>query len=425
MKKYIKNMHVSSALIYAGASAVMAMIPLLLLPIFTSFVSTSQYGIYVTFVLVSKIGCSLISLGYIECLAREFTSASKDEFAKIYTNAVFVVSIWSVFISSCILIVNTLDFYFLKYLSSVSPFYIFSACLIAFSQFVINSLLSIFQMSSKPYFFSTIKVSLLIIEYFIVFTLIFLKDITDVDLIGSYLAAHLLILCASLFYLVRNNYILKSHSVRLFDPNLRTSLPLVPHEIGGLILSFSDRFMINYYIGSSAVAVYAISYQFGQIVSLVDAAVNKAWIPWLYKELQKEIVLKSKIVKVCCLYLCFLLLFAVSVSNVGAFIVNNFYNSEYKSSSSLIFYVAMAFVVFGVYKIFAGFLFFYKKTIFLGFSTIVSVISSVLLGAYLIPEYGINGAAYSTLISFSILCVMVMSYLFYLRRVRANLHLNK
>lgn len=410
MKIFIKNKYIASAFFYTGTSGLLALLPLLLLPIITIHVSASEYGSYVTYILICKVMCSVLSLGYIECLAREFSFNSKEGFSRHFTNAIYNVSIWSFIV----FFVITISCRYLFPDIGLPVIYVSIICLVGYSQFIINSLLSIFQMSSRPVCFSYIKVALFSLEYSTVFVLIWLGDISNIDLLNAYVASHAIVLAFCLLYLIKNRILVLDYKPKLFGSSLRTSLPLVPHEIGGLILSFSDRFMINYFIGPSAVAVYAIGYQFGQVVSLVDTAVNKAWIPWLYKELHKKLIAKRKIIVSCLLYIVGLIVFSIVICNLGFYIIKVFYKPEYAMSAEVILYIALAFVIFGMYKVFASFLFFYKKTLFLGFATVVTVIINLLLSVYFVPKFGVLGAAYSTLISFSLLCIFVIIYLYYL-----------
>lgn len=410
MKLFLKSKYVSSAIIYMATSGLLALLPLLLLPIITSHISASEFGIYVTYILVCKIMCSVLSLGYIECFAREFSCNSPAEFSKYYVNALYNVSVWS----ALLICVTSFLFFNFELNTSIDFIYVPLLFFVAYSQFVINSLLSIFQMGSNPVRFGMIKMLLFTLEYGLVIVLILYKSISYQDLLNAYVFSHVVVLAVSLCILVNRKILVYDSDVRLFDKNLRYSLPLVPHEISGLVLSFSDRFLINHFMGTSAVAVYAIGYQFGQIVSLVDTAVNKAWIPWLYKELQKDNVQQEKVIFSCLAYVASLIIFSIFVCYAASYVIVFFYSREYALSAEIVFFIALAFVVFGIYKIFAGFLFFHKKTKILGAFTFTTVAINIFLSANFIPAYGIVGAAYSTLISFIVLCSFVSCYFFIL-----------
>jgi O-antigen/teichoic acid export membrane protein len=408
MKLFLKSKYVSSAAIYIVTSGLLALLPLLLLPVITSHISVSDFGIYITYLLACKIMCSVLSLGYIECLAREFSCNTPFGFSKYYVNALYNVSVWSAFVM-CLA-----SFIFLSVELNISIDFIYVPLLfaIAYSQFVIGSLLSIFQMGSNPVRFGVIKVLLFTLEYGSVIALILFKSISYQDLLNAYVFSHVVVAAISICILIDRKILVFGSGVKLFDKNLRYSLPLVPHELSGLVLSFSDRFMINHFMGTSAVAIYAIGYQFGQVVSLVDTAVNKAWVPWLYKELQKDNVQREKIIFLCLAYVAGLIFFSILVYYMASYIIVSFYSREYALSAEVVLYIAFAFVVFGIYKIFAGFLFFHRKTKILGLLTFGSVVVNILLSSHFIPAYGIIGAAYSTLISFIVLCSLVSCYFF-------------
>lgn len=408
MKLFLKSKYLSSAAIYMVTSGLLALLPLLLLPVITSRIPVSDFGIYITYLLTCKIVCSVLSLGYIECLAREFSCNTPVGFSKYYVNALYNVSAWSAFVT-CL---ASFIFFSVELRLGIDFIYVPLLFIIAYSQFVIGSLLSIFQMGSNPVRFGVIKVLLFTMEYGSVIALISFKNISYQDLLNAYIFSHLVVAAISIFILVDRKILVFSSSIKLFDKNLRYSLPLVPHELSGLVLSFSDRFMINHFMGTSAVAVYAIGYQFGQVVSLVDTAVNKAWVPWLYKELQKDNIQKGKIISLSLAYVAVLICFSIIVYHAASYIIFSFYSREYALSAGVVMCIAFAFVVFGVYKFFAGFLFFHRKTKVLGLLTFGTVVVNVSLSYHFIPLYGIIGAAYSTLISFIVLCSLVSCYFF-------------
>ncbi len=58
---------------------------------------------------------------------------------------------------------------------------------------------------------------------------------------------------------------------------LNYSLPLILHSIGSYIISFSDRFIILYYLDVKQVGIYAVAYQIGMIMSFINNSFNQAW----------------------------------------------------------------------------------------------------------------------------------------------------
>jgi O-antigen/teichoic acid export membrane protein len=67
---------------------------------------------------------------------------------------------------------------------------------------------------------------------------------------------------------------------------LVVSLPQIPHLLGFIVLTNSDRLLLAYYLGSSAAGVYAIAFTLATPVLLLSEGVFKAWTPWLFRTLE-------------------------------------------------------------------------------------------------------------------------------------------
>ncbi len=69
-------------------------------------------------------------------------------------------------------------------------------------------------------------------------------------------------------------------------PMLIFGLPVLPHMMAQWILSWSDRWLLERLVGLEAVAVYHLAYLPGLGVLLLGGALNRAWYPVLYRELE-------------------------------------------------------------------------------------------------------------------------------------------
>ena len=63
------------------------------------------------------------------------------------------------------------------------------------------------------------------------------------------------------------------------------TLPLVPHMIAHWSLNFVDRVILQAFVPLSEVGVYQLGYQFGMILQAIAIAVNNAWVPYFLRNL--------------------------------------------------------------------------------------------------------------------------------------------
>jgi O-antigen/teichoic acid export membrane protein len=63
---------------------------------------------------------------------------------------------------------------------------------------------------------------------------------------------------------------------------LRYSLPLVPGLLAAFVLEASDRLVLQHYLGSTAVARYAVAYNIGAIPILLLGVLDTVWMPRVF-----------------------------------------------------------------------------------------------------------------------------------------------
>ena len=223
--------------------------------------------------------------------------------------------------------------------------------------------------------------------------------------------AYFLFFIISLIYMKRHNYLSLKYEPLEIKNILSISLPLIPHAIGGIIISLSDRFFIEKMIGIDMVGIYSVGYMFGMIIFIFSDAFIKAWSPWFYKKIAKpSTIVKKKIVKYSYLYIIGLFAIAFLLSIISKLLIDIFIDEKFNGAEQFIFWISMGYAIHGVYKIFFPFLVHINKTSFLGYSTMLTAIINLLLNYTMINNYGAIGATYATAISFSISTALVFWY---------------
>jgi len=214
-----------------------------------------------------------------------------------------------------------------------------------------------------------------------------------------------------LVYIKQNNYIVLEYDKVVFRKLLKISLPLIPHALGGAILTMSDRIFIEKMINLETVGIYSVGYTFGMIVLLFSNSFIKAWNPWFYKKLASPSHNNKKlIVKYSYLYIIGILGIAIFVGLFGNYILPYFVDEAYYSAASYIFWIAIGYAMFGMYQIFFPYLVHIEKTSFLAISTTIAAALNLLLNYICINSFGAIGAAYATFLSYLVMFLLVSIY---------------
>lgn len=178
---------------------------------------------------------------------------------------------------------------------------------------------------------------------------------------------------------------------------LSLCLPLVLHSLSHLIMSQSDRVMLQNYKTESVVGIYSLTVNFGLIINVLWNAFNNTWVPFYYEDLKEgnldAISKKSKnYIVLFTVLTCGFILLSREVFKI--FAAKSFWEGE-----QLIPIVAVSYYFVFLYSFPVNFQFYHKKTLNIAVGTGISAVVNIILNCILIPRYSGYGAAIATLIA--------------------------
>ena len=195
--------------------------------------------------------------------------------------------------------------------------------------------------------------------------------------------------------------------------SLMIGLPLILHNLSGIILAQFDRLAIQKIIDSESVGLYSYAYNLGMVPLIVLGALNLAWVPWFYEKMYntegKEVNIKSRYYNE--FFLVLLCLMFILIPELGLIMAPSSYNASLVIIPIIITSYYMQFL----YTLYVNFAFFYKKTGSISLGTVLAGTINIVLNVLLIPKYGYEIAAITTLVSYFFLL------LFHALNVRYNL----
>lgn len=195
----------------------------------------------------------------------------------------------------------------------------------------------------------------------------------------------------------------------VFDKNLRFllifGLPLIFHALSGNILSYADRFFVEGYLNKSQLGIYTFAYSLGSSIFFFYGSVATYFEPLVYKFSAD----KKKYHAILKFYLTFVLMcssvFSIAILIGTKYFAFHLISEDYISGFTVLPIVLGAHLMMPFYHISNYELTVLNKTAFIAFSTIASAILNTLLNIFLIPKWGITGAAFSTFFSYIFLAL--------------------
>jgi len=186
------------------------------------------------------------------------------------------------------------------------------------------------------------------------------------------------------------------------------SLPLVPHGLASWVLAVSDRAILQFYVTVSALGLYSLGYTFGMIQITISVAISNAWIPFVFKRVVEEgEAAEPRLARLATYYT--LVLCAVSVG-LCLFARDAIYlltAEPFHVAYQVVPIIVIGYLWNGLYLLPQNFLFLKSKTAWIPLATVAAGLVNVALNFALVPHYGIMAAAWATFAAFLVMFVLM------------------
>lgn len=362
----------------------------LLLPLYTSILTTSQYGVYDFLVTAAIFLVPFITLLIEESMFRFLIDAdSQKEKENIITNTIIytIVSaaIW------CSLI--GLILYLVKYeYALVFVLYVISCMFITLMNSLARGMSKIKLYSLSNFILSIITLGLNIL--FIAYFRFGVNGLLYSTIIANFAASLFLVFILKIWRYVS----FKSIDKKQLKKMIKYSIPLVPNSVGWTIINVSDRILVTLFLGPSANGIYSIANKIPNSIHSVAGFFFTAFKENASKAIKKEEYEKyynSIHVNVHNIFYSICILLLTSMFIIFPILINSSYNAAYKYIPILIislYYGNMA----GFYgSLFVAF----KETKIVGTSTLIGAIINIVINIIFIKTIGLYAAVISTLVS--------------------------
>lgn len=222
-----------------------------------------------------------------------------------------------------------------------------------------------------------------------------------------------LIMCfVSLFILKKEGYLNKKISRSILKENFKYSSPLIPGLFALTLINLSDRFFLKEMVGDAELGLYSIGNSLGMIITFILYSFEQISIPLIYKRLsENKEFSKIQLVKFTNIYISIIFVLVVLVT-AGSYVLLdlNFLPEKYLPARQYIFWIAIAYGLWGMCAIIAPYIDYYKKTQLLLKAAVIGCIVNLICNYFFILQFGAIGAAYSKVLTFLIVFILYGYY---------------
>ena len=298
------------------------------------------------------------------------------------------------------LVVSVLLFIFRESLFSITGIpiqFIYLTAIYASYNNVVEVMLSYWRMEDKAINYGLFRIARTLTELSLAVILITAYDFQFEGSIHAISISYGLGALVALIIMFRKGLIHLSIRFDHIKHLLLFGLPLIPHVLSSVAIMYTDKLMLSAMINIEANGIFSVGFMVGQVIGLIQNSFNQAWVPWVFNVLKKNDEKdKSKIVKYTYYYFVGILLLTL-VLWVFTPLIYSIIGKAFASSITLVFWISLGFAFNGMYKMVSVYFFYLEKTKQLAIISFTSAIINVLLNLWLIPIYGILGAALSTM----------------------------
>lgn len=399
IKKIFSNNLIKNGAYYTLGTFILQGINFLTLPLYTRILTTRDFGITSLYTAWQSVVVIFLCLQTFSTIQNAKVTYEDEEYRE-YNSNIVVLSFISFFIFAVIIMGFSKPF---SKLSGLSVNLIFLMLLHSFFTLGVTFKNTILRFDGKA------EKQLFISMFYTIFnvglSLFFITSVPSIEkatgkILGAVVPS---IILGGYFYL---EIILKKKPTfkkEHFIFCLTLGLPLILHNLSHIVLTSSDRMMIEKFIGLEETGIYGFTYTIGTILSTAAGAFGSAWVPWYFERLKRE---KYEEIKVYSKnYLDFFTLVTVGFIFISPEIVKFMGSTDYWIGKYF-----LPWIIFGCYFIFlysfpVNYEFYVKKTNYIALGTSLSAVINLVLNYIFIPTYGSFGAALTTLASYFFLFV--------------------
>lgn len=394
------NKMVSHTTIYLFGDLLRYSVSLIMLPIYTRFLTTSDYGTIELLSMVTDFASIIFGARVAQSVFRYYcTATSDDERNSIISSAL------------------TMDFFFnglgaiaiaifsvpLSHAMFSDPEYARYIVLIAISMFMLPLTevpLTHIRAQQKPWLFFHFSLAKLILQ---VSLNIYLVVMLEMHVEGVLYSA---IISSTVMGVLLSGYTLLKTGIRLRMDVCKKlmffSLPLKLATVGSFYLTFGDRYILNMFRELSEVGIYALGYKFGFIYTLL------AWTPFEKMWDSERYLIHERpdagaVFKRTFLYISFLLiLLGLCISIYSKDLLRIMSAREFWDAYKVVPVIILAYI-FQAWSKYCSFgLLLHHRTMQLAYAEMIA--AGAITAAYftLIPAFGMHGAAWATVFGFVI-----------------------
>lgn len=370
----------------------------LLLPVYTHYLSTSEYGTVDMIITCTSLIAPILSLQLERATFRFLVDARDDK----NLQDKILSTIFTTIIPPVVLTMATMPIVGIAFNIAYWPY----VAIIIVCSMISNIVLQIPRGLGKNIHFS---IGSMIIGISNALTCIIMITCLNMGTMG-FLIANIVSHCLGILYVFFAMKLYKQIRIRKNDRKtlkelLKFSIPMIPNDISYWIISISDRVLIYLFLGDSLNGIYATSVKFPTLLVTIYNVFNMSWMETVslhIKDSDAKQYLSKTYNTISQLFASICLLASAAIPFVFNVIIGENFAESYQYIAVLIAGAFFNIIVGMLGSVYIG----YKKTKEMARTTTLAAIINIAVNLALIQFIGLWAAVYSTLAAYTIVAFL-------------------
>jgi len=398
-----------NTLVYGVGFLLLRGISFFLLPIYTNFLSLYEAGVVFIIYTILAFLNPIYAYGMNASLFK-FYNNEDNNLKTVLSTSLYSVAISSfVFSLLIVLFSHNLDKLIDSNPENHINWFLYIAIVLFFDA-ISNRIFVVLRLMEKPFYFLFIGLINILLSLICNFIFIHYYQLAS---FGAVLALTVVsvVQCFVLLPIIINKINYRSIDYDLFKKMFSFALPFLPSALLFIVIGFSDRWFIKWYLDLHAVGLYGAGYKLGSIMGLAVTAFNLNWQPYYLKQKNNR---KYKFGKIGSNIIIILIaVFTLLVLAYEYFIyinIGGYYliGQHFWGGLTVVPFVALGYLFYGIYIINMPSLYLKNKQnwglVFWSFGALINIAGNIAL----IPILGILGASIATAVAYFVMMAMMV-----------------
>lgn len=365
------------------------------IPIFTRLMTPDQFGLYSIYMTYELILVAIIGLSTHTSIRNGFYDF-KNDFIK------YVTSLVGLTITGCLISIFILVFTYDSIFRClrIEPLLLFVLIFHGASDaliYIYNSYLSIYYDFKRYQLLSLVYcICNILISYYLI-TNVFTVNTSVGRIYGTAIPLIIIGIVVVIYFIKRCKSL---YNFNYWKYAAVYSVPLIPHALSQVLLTHFNRIIIQRFFDNMAAGLFSFSAIFNNVFLVISSSLTYSYNTWFYENMEKNNYIQIK--KVSALYVYgFSILVSIlllSSTEVTMMLAPETYQESIYCTIPLLVSAFFA----AIYTLPSQVEYYYKKTQYISFGTLLATFLNIIMSLLLVPRYGYVSAAYINLFTYII-----------------------